>query len=120
MAEYKNEDFWGKCAAAISYRTKQQKRGGKYATSWKKVDPDLPFYYWCANEDRYQTGPLPSFNAPSKKGVERLDRVRISRRADPGVFHANCANLPQRGTLSVRAQFHNRPEPLPPPPIRQM
>ena len=31
----------------------------------------------------------------------RLDRVRISRRADPGVFVANRAAIPQRGQLNV-------------------
>lgn len=35
------------------------------------------------------------------KGVERLDRVAISRRAVPGVFLANRATLPQRGSLTV-------------------
>ncbi|XP_070533891.1 uncharacterized protein [Ptychodera flava] len=82
----------------------------------KRLDADLPFYYWTGTEDRYTIGELPSFNEPSRQGIERLDRMRIERRADPGVFHANRASLPRRGALSVRAEFHSLPELLPPPP----
>jgi hypothetical protein len=58
---------------------------------------------------------LPSFNEPSGPGVvERLDKVNFSRRGDPGVFVANRATLPQRGKLTVRAQFHRAPVALPP------
>ena len=44
----------------------------------------------------------------------RLDKIVISRRADPGIFEANCASLPQRGRLSVRAGWQRAPECLPP------
>lgn len=67
----------------------------------KRVDPDLPFYYWTGVNERYHCGSLKSFNEPSKSGTERLDRVTVSRRADPGVFVAGRATLPQRGTLTV-------------------
>ncbi|XP_070555107.1 uncharacterized protein [Ptychodera flava] len=82
----------------------------------KRVNPDLPFYYWTGSEDRYTIGPIQNFNQPSKGGVERLDKIRIQRRSDPGVFQANRASLPQRGSWTVRARFHNLPEPVPPPP----
>lgn len=59
---------------------------------------------------------LPSFNTPSASGVERLDKVKISTRVDPGVFHAKRASLPQRGLKSVRTQFHKIPQGLPKPP----
>ena len=77
-------------------------------------NPDLPFYYWTGIHERFHLKALPSFNEPSQSGIERLDRVVISRRADPGVFVANHANLPQRGSLTVRAQFHAASETLPP------
>ena len=50
----------------------------------KKIDPDLPFYYWTGHRHRYSDDPLPSFNEPSG-ATERLDRVRLSRRSDPGL-----------------------------------
>ena len=59
---------------------------------------------------------MPSFNEPSGEGIiERLDRVILSRRGDPGVFVANRATMPQRGQLTARAQFHRSPVQLPPP-----
>ena len=80
----------------------------------KKADPELPFFHWTGINERFHEGPMPSFNVPSSEGIERLDRVMLSRRADPGVFLANRATLPQRGSLTVRAQFHSEPEGLPP------
>lgn len=79
----------------------------------KRIDPDLPFFYWTGIHERYHLKSLPSFNKPSGKGTERLDRIVISRRADPGVFVSNRASLPQRGTTTVRAQFHACAESLP-------
>lgn len=82
----------------------------------KKIDPELPFYYWTGHRHRFSTAPLPSFNEPSGT-TERLDRVVLSRRSDPGVFVANRASLPQRNSLTVRASFHKAPEQLPPLPM---
>ena len=79
-----------------------------------EFDPDCPFYYWTGCHTRFQDFPLPLFNEPSKKGTERLDRVILSRRGDPGIFVANRASLPQRGQLTVCANFHRAPVELPP------
>ena len=49
---------------------------------------------------------MDSLNKPTEGKLEILDQISISRRADPGVFVANRALLPQRGSLTVRAQFH--------------
>ena len=81
----------------------------------KKCDPDLPFYHYTGVNERYNPGFQPSFNRPSAGG-ERLDRVLISRRADPGVFVANRAIIPQRGQLTVRSAYFKAAEDLPPPP----
>ena len=63
----------------------------------KRIDPGLKFYYWSGAKERYTDFDLPSFNLPSKgKDKERLDKVNLSRRGDPGVFVANRASLPQR------------------------
>ena len=82
----------------------------------KKCDPQLPFYHYTGTNERYRTGPETQFNVPSASGVERLDRVQISRRADPVVFVANRAVMPQRGQLTVRAAHFRPAEHLPPPP----
>ena len=91
----------------------------------KRMDPDLPFYYWTQYKDCYTLEPLPSFNQPSAYGVERLDKVQISRRSEPGVFVANRAHLPLtilnnsndtgkiQNTLTIRAKFHKDPDMLP-------
>ena len=81
----------------------------------KRIDPDLKFYYWTGAKHRYNEFDLPSFNGPTKEGaIERLDRVKLSRRGDPGVFVANRASLPQKGQLTARAKFHQAPVELPP------
>lgn len=81
----------------------------------KRIDKDLQFFYWTGAKTRYTDFELPSFDQPSGPGiVERLDKVHLSRRGDPGVFVANRASLPQRGQLTVRKKFHRTPVALPP------
>jgi hypothetical protein len=81
----------------------------------KRIDKDLPFYYWTGSKTRFREFDLPSFNQPSGPGIiERLDKVCISRRGDPGVFVSDRASLPQKGQLTVRAKFHRAPVALPP------
>ena len=81
----------------------------------KRIDNELPFFYWTGSKTRYKDFELPSFNEPSGQGViERLDKVHLSRRGDPGVFVANRASLPQKGQLTARAKFHRAPVALPP------
>ena len=84
----------------------------------KRIDSDLGFFYWTGAKTRYNDSELPSFNEPSGPGlVERLDKVQLSRRGDPGVFVGNRASLPQKGQLTVRAKFHRAPIALPPLPL---
>ena len=64
----------------------------------KWIDPDIPFYYWSGIHERFHLKALPSFNEPSQSGIGCLDRVVISRRADPGMFVAYHANFPRRVT----------------------
>ena len=78
----------------------------------KRIDRDIRSYYWTRHKHRSRNFALPNFSQPS----ERPDRVVISRRADPGVSVARTADLPVRGALTVRTQFHNVPENLPEPP----
>ena len=81
----------------------------------KRIDPNLAFYYWTGVKERYRDFELPSFDNPTgPEIVERLDKIKLSRRGDPGVFVANRASLPQRGQLTARAKFHKAPIALPP------
>ena len=79
----------------------------------KRINPDLKFYYWTGTKERFREIELPSFNEPSG-AQERLDKVRISKRGDPGIFVSNRASLPQKGELTARANFHKAPVALPP------
>lgn len=82
----------------------------------KRIDPDLKYYYWTGAKERYSEFEMPSFNQPSGDGKqERLDKVRLSKRGDPGVFVANRASLLQKGQLTAQAKFHREPVALPPP-----
>ena len=81
----------------------------------KRINPELQFFYWSGSKERYWDFDLPSFNERSGKGViARLDKVKLSRRGDPGVFVANRASLPQKGQHTCRANFHKAPVELPP------
>lgn len=81
----------------------------------KRIDPELEFYYWTGAKEQYRDFELPSFNQPSGDGIiERLDRVTLSRRGDPGVSVSNRASMPQTGQLTARAKHHRAPVELPP------
>ena len=85
----------------------------------KPIDRELKFHYWTGAKERFRNFELPSFNTPSGQGVtERLNRVILSHRGDPGVFVANRACVPQKGQLTARTQFHRAPVELPPPMIQ--
>ena len=68
--------------------------------SKKQIDPELESYYWTGAKERDSL-------------IERLDRVTLSKRGDPGIFVANQASLPQKGQLTAMAQFHRAPVELP-------
>lgn len=80
----------------------------------KRLNPDLPFYYHTSSHTRFQEGPLPDFNQPS--GRMKRKHTRVSRREQLAAVVPGRASMPIRGSLSVRAQFHNQPVELPPPP----
>ena len=77
----------------------------------KRIDPDLPFYYFTAAHDHFYEGPRPSFNEPRQS-----KESRVPRRESTAVFTSGRATLPFRGTQLTRAKFHNLPVELPPPP----
>ena len=80
----------------------------------KRLDPDLPFYYHTSSHTRYSEGPLASFDQMSTK-MKRKNK-RLPRREQTAAFAGRRATMPVHGSLGVRAQFHNQPIELPPPP----
>ena len=84
-----------------------------YAEFVKRLDPDLPFYYYTSDHKRYYEGPLPEFNQPSSM---KPKTKRVPRREQPTAFAPRRATMPVRGSLSIRPKFHNLPLELPPLP----
>ena len=80
----------------------------------KWLDPDLNSIFRHPLT-RFHEGPLPSFDQPKKKPKKR----RVPRCEQPAAFVPSRATLPVRGSLAVRAQFHDVPLELPPPPSVQ-
>ena len=80
---------------------------------WKRIDPNLPFFYHTSSHHCFAEGMLPDFDQPRKR-KRHFDR--LPRREQPSAFVPGRATLPVRGSLSVRPQFHNKPLDLPPPP----
>ena len=79
----------------------------------KRMDPSLPFYYFTNNQ-RFYEGEMPDFNEPRKKPPKE---DRPPRRELLAGTLGRQASFPVRGSLSVRAQFHNVPVSLPPPSV---
>lgn len=81
-------------------------------TKW--LDPDLPFYYHTSSHTCFYEGAMPEFSE-SRSSTRRKNR-RVPRREQPATFVPRRATMPVRGSLTVRAQFHNVPIELPPLP----
>ena len=80
----------------------------------KRMDPSLSFYYFTGGQ-RFYEGEMPSFNEPrDPKWPVKEDRP--PRRELLAGSAGRRASFPVRSSLSVRAQFHNVPVNLPPPP----
>ena len=77
----------------------------------KRLDPDLPFYYYTSAHSRFYEGETPDFSVPSSK-PRKLRRA--PQRELLGTSHQVTFSV--RGASSIRASFHNLPIDLPPPP----
>jgi len=98
-----------------NFTTKQVKYGMRkiMCEFLKRINPDLPFYYYTSAHHRYYEGAHPDFDkAPLKQPKDK----RVPRREQPAGFGPRRATMPVRGTLAVRPKFHNAPLELPPPP----
>ena len=83
----------------------------------KRMDPNLPCYYYTSSHDRFLEGPRPSFNEPSTTHSQHNPRQQHSRRIEqPGKLVHGRTSLAVPGARSVRMQFHNIPVDVPPPP----
>ena len=78
----------------------------------KRLDLDLPFYYYTTTHQRYYEGEMPSFSVTPAKPK---DPTRPPRRELVGAMGPRVS-LPVRGSLTVHATFRNAPVDLPPLP----
>ena len=81
----------------------------------KRLDPDLPFYYYTSSHDRFYEGVRPSFDVQEQsKRNPRKQRVRRREKLSQLVY--GRAILPKPGARSIRMEYHNLPVELPPHP----
>ena len=74
---------------------------------YKRMDPELPYYYHTSSHDRFYEGPRPKQNPRHQ---------RISRKDHLGFLAPGRTSMPTTGAISTRMKFHNIPVELPPPP----
>ena len=80
----------------------------------KRLDPDLPFYYYTSAHSRFYEGNLPDFNVSTSH--PRQPRRPPQRE----LLGANQRiSFTVRGAGSIRATFHNVPVDLSPPPASE-
>lgn len=77
----------------------------------KKIDPDLPFYYYTSAHDRYYEDVMPDF---STKPPKPKKSTRVPQRELIGQNVGRLATIAVRGKGSMRATFHKQPIDLPP------
>ena len=91
----------------------------------KRMDTDLPFYYWTLNE-RYSEEVYPSFDKrpefdedggdDARNHPLRLHRLRINQREDSSIFVVGRAHLLARHGQTIRQSLHRPGNYLAPPP----
>ena len=77
----------------------------------KRIDPDLPYYYYTSTHERFFVGERPDFNKGSGKHQHYAARRELLTSNVGGRI-----SLVQRGATSIRSHYHNVPVELPPPP----
>ena len=71
----------------------------------KRIDPNLPFYYFTSSHDRFHEGPRPSFSVPpSKPRVQRVRQREMLTGQAPG-----RTSLPISGSRSARLSMPPAP-----------
>lgn len=94
-----------------NFSTKEVKFGMRKIISQfvKRVDPDLPFYYYTSTHARFYEGCHPEFD----KKPAKPQREKKIPREQPAAFVPRRATMPVRGNLAIRPKFHNLPLELP-------
>ena len=77
----------------------------------KRLDPQLPYYYYTSAHGRFYEGNLQDFSHPASRPRQ------LRRPPQRELLGANQRiSFAARGTGSIRTIFHNVPVDLPPPP----
>ena len=82
---------------------------------YKRMDPELPYYYHTSSHDRFYEGARPSFDQP-KKSKQNPRHQRISRKDHLGFLAPGQTSMPTTRAISTQMKFHNVLVELPPPP----
>ena len=77
----------------------------------KRIDPELPFYYFTSSHNRFYEGEMPDFNTKASKSqkpkcIPKYELLGSDSRV----------TLAVRNSASIRTTFHNFPMKLFPPP----
>ena len=77
----------------------------------KRIDPELPFYYFTSSHSRFYEGEMPDFNTKARKSQKpkRIPKYEL-------LGSDSRVTLAVRNSASIRTTFHNLPVKLPPPP----
>ena len=81
----------------------------------KRIDKDLPFYYYTSTNERFHEGERPDFNKFAKP-TKNPRHQRVRAREQPANLAVGRATYIQTGSKSIRRKFHNVEIELPPPP----
>ena len=81
----------------------------------KRLDRNLPFYYYVTKHERFFEGDRPTFEV-FKKPKHNPRHQPIRKKDQPGQLVPSRSSLVQSGQRSIRRTYFNVPIELPPPP----
>ena len=81
----------------------------------KRLDKNLPFFYYVSKHERFLEGDRPTFEV-FKKPKYNPRHQPIRQKDQPGKLVPSRTALVQSGQRSIRRTFFNVPIELPPPP----
>ena len=82
----------------------------------KRIDVNLPFFYYTSTHDRFYEGERPSFDKYIKPTTSNPRHQRVRTREQPGNLAVGRATLIKTGAKSIHREYHNLPLELPPAP----
>lgn len=82
----------------------------------KRINPDIPFYYYTTNHDRFYEGDQDGFDV-FKKSKSNPRNQRVKTQEQPGKLAIGTATLIKHGPKStIRREFHMPAIEIAPPP----